>query len=95
MYTYIYVYPVISRYVIILIFMRINTIMFLLFPLHLHWYDGIKRGIASLMVAVAVVVVVLVTVVYVVVLTLVAVHVPLLMYTDESTLLGFKIIKGF
>ena len=50
--------------------MRINTIMFLLFPLHLHWYDGIKREIA-----VAVVIVVLVTVVYVVVLTLVAVHV--------------------
>ena len=44
---------------------------------------------------VAVVVVVLVTVVYVVVLTLVAVHVPLLMYTDESLLVGFKIIKGF
>ena len=67
--------------------------MFLLFPLHLHWYDGIKRGIASLMVAV--VVVVLVTVVYIAVLTLVAVHVPLLMYTDESPLVGFKIIKGF
>ena len=68
--------------------------MFLLFPLHLHWYDGIKRGIASLMVAVyvvvVVVVVVLVTVVYIVVLTLVAVHVPLLMYTDESPLVGFK-----
>ena len=71
--------------------------MFLLFPLHLHWYDGIKRGIASLMVVVVVVVVVLVTVVYIVVLTLVAVHVevPLLMYTDESPLVGFKIIKGF
>ena len=52
--------------------MRINIIVFLLFPLHLHWYDGIKREIASLMVAV--VVVVLVTVVYVVVLTLVAVQ---------------------
>ena len=82
---YIYISSYIEIYVIILIFMRINTTMFLLFPLHLHWYDGIKRGIASLMVAVVVVVV----------LTLVAVHVPLLMYTDESTLLGFKIIKGF
>ena len=52
----------------------------------MHWYDGIKRGIASLMVAVVVVVVVvvLVTVVYIVVLTLVAVHVPQLMYTDKS-----------
>ena len=55
----------------------IYIIMFLLFPLHLHWYDGIKRGIASLMVVV--VVVVLVTVVYVVALTLVVVHVPLYM----------------
>ena len=69
-YIIMYIYPVVCYH----LFMRINIIMFLLFPLHLHWYDRIKWGIASLMVAV---VVVLVTVVYVVVLTLVAVHVPL------------------
>ena len=68
------IYIQLYRVVCYHLFMRINIIMFLLFLLHLHWYDGIKRGIASLMVAV-VVVVVLVTVVYVVVLTLVAIHV--------------------
>ena len=45
MYIYIYIYIYIQLYRVVCyhLFMRINIIMFLLFSLLLHWYDGIKR----------------------------------------------------